>query len=461
MLQLIEELWFLKRDLISDDYDRALARLAAEVPMQIHEVPSGTQAWTWTVPQKWTCHAAYLETLDGERLIDYAEHPLHVVSYSQPFEGQLTREELLPHLHTHKQLPEAIPFVFTYYKDTWGLCAPQTLIDGLTADRYRVHIDTSFEPGALKIGEVFVPGAVEDCFVLAAHLDHPAMVNDDLTGVVVGLEVMRALLAGPQPHFSYRLLLFPETVGSVAYLSQNEDLIPTMRAGLFLEMLGNAAPHALQTSFQPERVSDQVLQAAFRAAEPDGYIGPFRSIIDNDERQFNAPGVRIPMLSLSRTENPASEETRFYPYPGYHSSLDTPEIVSQARLEASRDLVLQLLAAYEDNHAQIAQEKFSAPNSQNAPSPSGDETHRYIVNQFKGEIFASDYPGIWVDYKTDPAGHRRRFQIMDRCDGTRTAADIAIELDLSVAVVWETIEIFLGHQLVSLSITPQPSDPHR
>ena len=460
MLELIEELWFLKRDILSDDYDRALARLAEEVPgmMQIHHVPSGAQCWTWTIPQKWTCHEAYLETLDGQRLIDYANHPLHVVSYSQSFEGEVSRVELLEHLHVHPHLPDAIPFVFKYYSPQWGLCASQTLRNSLKDEQYRVVIKSEFGPGAVRIGDVFVEGESRETFVLAAHLDHPAMVNDDLSGVVVGLEVIKALLAGPKPRYSYRLLIFPETLGSIAYLSQNEDLIPGMQAGLFLEMLGNDGPHALQRSFQPESPSDRCFEAAFMAAEQSGYVGPFRSIIDNDERQFNAPGVRIPMLSLSRTEDPASEETRFRPYPEYHSSLDTPKIVTQQRLEASRDLVLHLLDAYEKKRDQFAQGQPKVP-----PTRQRSDTKKrnyYIVNHFKGEIFASAYPGVWVDYSRDREGHRRRFEIMDRCDGTRTPADIANELGIPFDDVWATIEIFLGHNLVSLSDEPQPSDPH-
>jgi aminopeptidase-like protein len=433
MMELIQELWFLKRDLVSDDYDRALAHLGEEVPMTVHAVPSGTSIWTWTVPEKWTCREAYLETLDGERLIDYADHPLHVVSYSTPFDGQVSREELLPHLHGHAQLPDAIPFVFKYYQREWGLCAPQRLIDSLNQDAYRVKIDTVFEPGELKIGEVFVPGEVEDCFVLAAHLDHPAMVNDDLTGVVVGLDVLRALLAGPQPHYSYRFLILPETQGSIAYLSQHEDLIPSMRGGLFLEMLGTDAPHALQLSYQETSAADGALALALRAREPDVHIGPMRTIIDNDERQFNAPGVRVPMLSLSRVINAGDGQSRFRPYPEYHSSLDTPEIVSQERLEASRDTVLALLRAF-------------------------DQT-RYLVNHYQGEVFASGY-GLWVDYREDPEGHRRHFRIMDRIDGTRTAADIAFELECSLEDVMAVVDPMIVKGLVSLSDRPQPTDPH-
>ena len=433
MMELIEELWFLERDIVSDDYDRALGRLGKELPMAIHEVSSGTKVWTWTVPEKWTCQEAYLETIQGKRLLEYSNHPLHVISYSLPFEGEVGREELLEHLHVHPHLKDAIPFVFKYYQRDWGLCATQTLRDSLEDDRYRVVIRSQFTPGTLKIGEVLIPGEREECFVFAAHLDHPAMVNDDLTGVVVGLEAARRLLAGPKPYYSVRLLFFPENLGSIAYLSQQEELIPNVLGGLFLEMLGNDAPHALQTSFQLDSPTDKCMVAALQGLEPAAYVGGYRTIIDNDERQFNSPGVRIPMLSLSRVVDPHLSESRFYPYPEYHSSLDTPDIISAERLEDSVQLVLDLFSAFDRN--------------------------RYVVNHFKGEVFASGY-GIWVDYLQDPEGHKRLFEIMERCDGTRRPADIAQELGLSFQTVWHTMEQFLEKGLVSLSRSPKPSDPH-
>jgi aminopeptidase-like protein len=430
MLDLIHELWFTRRDIISDGYDRALYRLAQEVPMSVHEYPTGEACWTWRVPEKWTCHQAYLETLDGRRLIDYAEHPLHVVSYSLPYVGLVSREELLRHLHVHPLKPEAVPFVFKYYDRDWGLCTSQQMRDSLKDQAYQVVIRTSFENGALKVGEIVMPGESDECFVLAAHLCHPAMVNDDLTGVVVGLEVMRALLAGSPRHYTYRFLILPETIGSVAYLSHNEALIPKMAGGLFLEMLGNDSPLALQGSFQPHSQPDRCLSTTLSALDPQSYQGAYRTIIDNDERQFNAPGVRVPMLSLSRVEAPKSSGRP--PYPQYHSSLDTPVIVSQERLEASRQAVLALLDAWEHN--------------------------QYVVNNFKGEVFCSGY-GIWIDHATNPEGHRRLFEIMERCDGTRSVADIASELGIPFQSAWQVVSLLEEKGLVWLSRTPQPTLP--
>jgi aminopeptidase-like protein len=431
MYDLIQELWFLQRNLVSDDYDRALYRLRDEMDgrMAIHEYPTGEACWTWRIPEKWTCDEAYLETLDGRRLLDAADHPLHVVSYSLPFDGVVSRSELFEHLHVHPRLPEAIPFVFKYYQRDWGLCLPQHQRDALADESYRVVIRSRFEPGVLKVGEVIIPGESDQTFVLVAHLCHPAMVNDDLTGVVVGLDVARALLAGPRPYYTYRLLILPETIGSVAYLSHNEDLIPGMVGGLFLEMLGNDSPHALQGSFNPQSQPDRCFVSALPALDPHNYHAPYRMVINNDERQFNAPGVRVPMLSLSRVLRRDSPE---WPYPEYHSSLDTPEIVTPERLEASKQLVLGLIHAWERN--------------------------QYVVNHFKGEVFCSGY-GIWIDYRVNPEGHRRLFEIMERCDGEHTVADIAIELGIPFQAVWEVVDLLHQKGLVGYNRTPAPTSP--
>ena len=418
MEEMIESLWYLPRDIISDGYDAALKALATQLPMTVHEYPTGTECWTWIIPEKWTCHEAYLETLDGKRLFSYADNPLHIVSYSLPFEDEVSREELFDHLHIHPKIPEAIPFKFKYYERDWGLCCSKNLKDSLTDDRYRVVIKSGFSYSTLKVGEVVVPGKSEDTIVLCAHLDHPAMVNDDLTGVVVGIEVMRELLKRRNLHYIYRFLIVPEIIGSVAYLSHNEELIPKMRGGLFLEMLGLENPHALQMSFDGNTEVDQCFAMTLREHDPDGWTGAFRTIIMNDERQFNAPGVRVPMLSLSRVL-PRLHQT--WPYRQYHSSHDTPELVSTQRLKDSRNLVLQMIDTLENNLVP--------------------------VNKFKGEVFCSRY-GLHIDFYTNPEGHRALFDIMYLIDGTRSVAEIASACGISFWAAKKTIDELHRHGLV-------------
>jgi aminopeptidase-like protein len=418
MREMIDALWRLPRDIVSDGYDAALTALATQVPMEIHSYPTGLECWTWIVPEKWTCHEAYLETLDGRRLFSYADNPLHVVSYSLPFDGEVGRDELLRHLHVHPQLPGAVPFVFKYYQRDWGLCCSRELRDSLTDERYRVVIRTDFSYGTLKVGEVVVPGRSPETIVLCAHLCHPGMVNDDLTGVVVGIDVMRRLLEGPTPRFTYRFLIVPETIGSVAHLSRHPELLPTLKGGLFLEMLGRNHPHGLQLSFDGRSAVDRCFSEVLRRHSPGGWTTPFRTLAGNDERQFNAPGVRVPMLALTRQLRPDDPD---FPYREYHSSRDVPELVPGGSLEASRDLVLRMLRTL--------------------------DADRVPRNRFQGEVFCSRY-GIHIDPFENPEGNQALFDIMFLIDGTRSVGEIAETCGISFEAVQGTVEELRRHGLV-------------
>lgn len=420
MTEMIDALWFLPRDIVSDGYDAALEALGTQLPMTVHEYPTGSSCWTWIVPERWTCHEAYLESLDGRRLFSYADHPLHVVSYSLPFDGELTREELDPHLHVHPTLPGAIPFVYKYYERDWGLCCSQEQKDQLTDERYRVRIRSDFSYSSLKAGEVVIPGESEESIYLCAHLCHPAMVNDDLTGVVVGVDVMRHLMQRARRRYTYRFLIVPETVGSVAFLSRNEDLFPLMKGGLFLEMLALDLPHSLQLSFDGNTEVDRCFRNAFSENAPDGWVAPFdASNVVNDERQFNAPGVRVPMLSLLRVQPRGHAE---WPFREYHSSDDNPEIASQERLEQTRSLVLSMIDTLERNVVP--------------------------VNLYKGEVLLSRF-GITPAWTTDPIGTHVLFETMYRIDGQRSILQIAEELNVPFSEVAGVVDLFRERGLVA------------
>jgi aminopeptidase-like protein/aminoglycoside N3'-acetyltransferase len=402
---IVRTLWPVPRDIVSDGYDAALAALATQVPMRVHEYPTGTECFTWIVPEKWTCHEAWLETLDGRRLFSYADHPLHVMSYSQPFDGIVSREELFRHLHVHERLPEAIPFIFKYYERDWGLCCSRRFRDTLLDARYRVVIRSSFSYGTLKVGEVVVPGRTDESVVLCAHLCHPGMAVDDLTGVAVGIGVVRELLRRDALRYTYRLLILPETIGSLAYLSAHQSLTPRLKGGLFLEMLGLDNPHALQYSLAANTEVDECFAATLEAGDPRGWTTPYRSMPGNDERQFNAPGIRVPMLSLLRCLPPSAPG---HPYLEYHSSHDTPAIVNWTRLSESQQLVLEMIDTLEQN--------------------------RVPINRFSGEVCCSRH-GLHIDPVAHPEAHRSLFRTMDLIDGTRSLVRIANQCGVHVDAV--------------------------
>lgn len=419
MLEIIEALWRLPRDLVSDGYDIALGALGTLLPMTIHEYPSGMECGTWIVPEKWTCHEAYLETIDGRTLFTYEENPLHVMSYSLPFEGEISKDELLSHLHVNHRLSEAIPYRYAFYERDWGLCCTKSMRDGLVDERYKVVIRTVFDQGTMKIGEITAEGQTDETIIIAAHLDHPAMVNDDLSGVSVGIEVMRELLSMDNLRYTYKFLILPETIGSVAYLHSNEHSLDRIKGGLFLEMLGLDNPPALQESFVSNSELDSCFKLAMNGFDLASWSGPFRSIVVNDERQFNGPGFRIPMLSLSRALPRTNPD---WPYLEYHSSFDCPDIVSGDALAQSKSLILRMVETLETNHVPM--------------------------NEFKGEVFLSRYK-MHIDLHDDPQGHRDMFGVMYLIDGEHSVAQIAEECGVSFDKVLEIVSELEQHGLVS------------
>jgi len=270
----------------------------------------------------------------------------------------------------------------------------------------------------LKVGEIIAQGESDESIVFCSHLCHPAMANDGLSGVVVGIEVMRHLMNRKDLHYTYRLLIVPETIGSVAYLSKNEDLIPKIEGGLFLEMLGGRYPHALQHSFTGDSEVDTCFSLGLREHDPQSTEGEYRTLVLNDERQFNAPGVRIPMLSLIRALPKCAPD---FPYLEYHSSGDTEAIISADSLNDSKELILRMIDIFERN--------------------------RIPINNFKGEIFCSRF-GLSIDSQIDSKASKALLNLIDKIDGTRSVVDIALECGMSFDSVRALLDQLNSHELV-------------
>ncbi len=415
MRQFIDDLWFMRRDIVSDGFDRSLEYISQIIPLKIHKVASGSKCWTWRVPEKWSVNEAYIEDLHGHRLLDLKNHPLHIMSYSLPIDKVVTREELLRHLHTRPDRPGAIPFEFKYYERDWGLCLPHDWLGRFSEERYQVFIDSKFEHGHLKVGEHTIKGRSRETIAIIAHLCHPAMVNDDLSGVTVLVELAKEL-AKRKNHFTYKFVLVPETVGSVAYLSRNEKLIPSLKYGIFLEMLGNDDIHALQLSRQGDTAIDRAARHVMKGAGQKFRLGGFREIVKNDEMVWNGPGVNIPTISVSRAK------PGFPHYPEYHTSDDDPSIISMERLEESKNIVLKMLNILERDYAP--------------------------KRKFKGPIFLSRY-GLWVDWRVNRKLSHALEKIMLNLEGDKSVFEIAEELDIDFDELLAYIDKFVAKGLAS------------
>jgi aminopeptidase-like protein len=417
------------RSILGPGYDRALERIGQELRLDVHEVPSGEQVWTWQVPDAWDAREAYFAA-DGRRWADFAEHPLHLWSYSLPFRGRVTREELLRHVTTNVDRPDAIPFDFRYYARDWGFCLPHTQLSELTADEYDVVIDTVDFPGSLKVGEHVIPGESDDSVLIVAHLCHPAQANDDLAGVAVSVEVAKRLAGRPRRR-TLRFLYLPEHIGSVAYLSRNEELIPTFRYGLFLEMLGLTQPHALQHSRQTDTAIDRALLLALREAGEEFVTGDFMRVICNDEQVINGPGVEIPCPSLSRARATSPDDTSAYPqfaagipYPEYHTSDDSMEIVDPESLERSVQVVVRALEIL--------------------------DADLYPHRRYRGTVQLSRY-GLWVDWRLDRELNEKLDYFMWSFEGDKSLSRIALDTDLPFDAVRGYVDRFVEAGLVELA----------
>ena len=408
MMKLIEDLWMKNRSLVSGGYDEALHYIGGIIDLKVHEIPSGTKCWTWVAPEKWVINEAYI--LCGERkIVNFKEHPLHVISYSLPVDKEVSKEELLQHLHWREDRPNAIPFEFKYYERDWGFCMQYSRLKELTDDKYRVFIDSRFEKGTLKVGDFTIAGETDEIIMLVAHLCHPAQVNDDLAGVAVLVDIANEM-SRKRHHYTYKFLLVPETIGSVAYLSQNENIIPGLKYGIFLEMPGNDNIHALQLTRQGNTRLDRLARYVMKRNLSDFREGAFRQVVGNDEMVFNGPGVDMPMISISR-----------YPYPEYHTSDDNPGIITEERLAETKELILKIIDIMDRD---------------------------YIPQRtFKGPIFLSRYD-LWVDWRVDPELNNNLELIMLSLEGNESIFDIAEKLDMDFDAVYHYINKLLNKGLV-------------
>ena len=345
MYRWASDLFPICRSLTGDGVRETLAYLGRLVPsLTVHEVPSGTEAFDWTVPDEWNIRDAFIEDESGRRVVDFSRSNLHVVGYSTPVDEWLTLEELQPHLHSLPDQPDAIPYVTSYYAKRWGFCLPHSTREALPDGRYHAVIDSTLEPGSLTYGEVLIPGRDSREILLSTYICHPSLANDNLAGATVAAFAGR-LLGGLRRRYSYRLLFVPGTIGSIAWLAQNEATVGRIAHGLVLACLGDGGHPTFKQSrrgdAEIDRVAGHVLR--HRGAHDIAGFSPY----GYDERQYCSPGFDLPVGCLMRTPHGR--------YPEYHTSADNLDLVRPEALADSLDLLLEILEVLEHNRTYVSQ----------------------------------------------------------------------------------------------------------
>jgi len=350
MHALVRELHPLCRSITGDGLRATLRRIAREIPLELHEVPTGTRVLDWEVPREWNLREAWIEDPSGRRVVDLAEHSLHVVGYSTPVDATLPLAELRSHLFTLPDRPDWIPYRTSYYRETWGFCLRQRTLDALPDGEYRVRIDSTLAPGSLTYGELLLPGEGDDEFLVSCHCCHPSLANDNLSGIAVATILARSL-SGRRRRHGFRFLFIPGTIGSITWLARNPEAVGRVKHGLVLSCLGDPGmPHYKRSRRGAADIDRAVAHVLRHAGEhrlldfvPYGY----------DERQYCSPGFDLPVGCFTRTPNGR--------YPEYHTSADDPTLVRAGCLEESLGLLEQVVEVIEGDGRHRNQSPWGEP----------------------------------------------------------------------------------------------------
>jgi len=339
MYALARELYPICRSITGNGVRATLEKIKSQVPIEIHEVPTGTPLFDWVVPREWNIHDAYVKDEHGRRVIDFQECNLHVVSYSVPVHQRMPLRELETHLFSLPDHPEWVPYRTSYYKESWGFCLSERQRAQLTEQMYEVCIDATLEDGHLTYGEYIAGGESGDEVLLSAHVCHPSLCNDNLSGISL-LTTLAKHLEQISHKYSYRFVFAPGTIGSLAWLARNEANLARVKHGLVIACVGDMGGPNYKRSRRGDAPVDRAVEHVFAHGDKKGIIRDF-SPYGYDERQYCSPGFDLPVGLLQRSHHGE--------FPEYHTSADNLDFVRPECLEQSFEILIRVLDVLEND----------------------------------------------------------------------------------------------------------------
>jgi aminopeptidase-like protein len=414
MYELIARLYPICRSITGDGVRETLRILQEHIPLEIREVPSGTQVFDWTVPKEWNITDAYIKTADGEKVVDFARSNLHVLNYSVPVKCRVSLNELKRHLYTSPEHPDWIPYRTSYYDEAWGFCLSHRQLAELKEGDYEVYIDSSLRDGYLTYGECFLKGKTEDEVLISTHVCHPSLANDNLSGIALATFLAKHLNR-LSSRYSYRFLFTAGAIGSITWLSLNEDRVSRIKHGLVLSCVGDCGKATYKKTRRGNSEIDRVVAQVLKDSGDPYDIVDF-SPYGHAERQFCSPGFNLAVGGFMRTPDGK--------FPEYHTSADNLQLVKREALVDSFDKCLSILHVLEHNHKYMNQNPKCEPQL----------GKRGLYNNVGGALGkGNELAMLWV---------------LNLSDGKHKLLDIAETSNLPFAIIYDAAQMLLEHALL-------------
>ena len=378
---------------------------------------SGEKVFDWIIPNEWIIHDGYIEHESGKRFAEFKKNNLHIVGYSIPVELIMDKKSLLKKIYTLDNQKDSIPYVTSYYSKDWGFCLDKNTLDKLPDGKYKVKIKSEFHKGTLDLIEAKIIGEHDKEIFFSSYLCHPSMANNELSGPVLINEILSYIKKQyPNPKYTYRFVLLPETIGSIAYLSKKKnELKRNMVCGYNLSCVGDERNYSIIKSRYGDNLADRSLKSVLINKKNFKEY----SFLDrgSDERQYCSPGIDLPLCTFCRS--------KFGEYPEYHNSSDNFKVVTSKGLQDSFEVFKTIIDAFEIG---------IYPRLSNLCEPQLGKRGLYpnISKHQKGE---------------HPA--KKRMNILAYCDGKNTIFDISKILTIEVEEVLDEIKILKNNNLIA------------
>lgn len=341
IFKFMKENFNLNRSITGKDTKKFLINIKKKNKLlKIIEFNSGKKVFDWTIPPEWNVKEAYIAKKNGTKIIDFKKNNLHIVGYSQKINKTLEFNKLKKNLHFIKDMPNAVPYITSYYKKNWGFCISYNQFKKMNEKEYDIKIDSTFNfNGKMNLGEIYIKGKSNKEIIISCNICHPSLMSNELSGPAIASELAQKI-SNKKNFYSYRFVFIPETIGAIAYLSKKLKLLKkNFLVGYHLTCLGIGKEFSVIKSRNENSYSSKISQLTIKQYKNNKIY----NYLDrgSDERQYNSPGIDLSVCTLMRS--------KFFSFKEYHNSEDNLSKTNPSYLQESFNFVERILNTIEND----------------------------------------------------------------------------------------------------------------